>query len=89
MSNQVANSSTTARVQIRPQTIREAYDPPANVLEVDVINPETHGVANKRFTDYEVRLRVSTTNKNMHREYLLVSHFKLISKLKSTHGVNN
>ena len=49
---------TTARVSIRPQTLREAYDPPANVLEVDVVNPETHGVANKRYTDYEVRLKV-------------------------------
>lgn len=55
----VAAPATTARVSIRPQTLREAYDPPANVLEVDVTNPETHKVANKRFTDYEVRLRVS------------------------------
>lgn len=54
--------STTARVSIRPQTLREAYDPPANVLEVDVINPETHGIANKRYTDYEVRLRVNIYN---------------------------
>lgn len=51
-------TATTARVSIRPQTLREAYDPPANVLEVDVTNPETHKVANKRYTDYEVRLRV-------------------------------
>lgn len=50
--------ATTARISIRPQTLREAYDPPANVLEVDVINPETHGAAGKRYTDYEVRLRV-------------------------------
>jgi sorting nexin-3/12 len=58
MSSQIT-PSTTARVSIRPQTLREAYDPPANVLEVDVINPETHGIANKRYTDYEVRLRVN------------------------------
>lgn len=51
-------STTTARVSIRPQTIREAYDPPANVLEVDVVNAETHGIGAKRYTDYEVRLRV-------------------------------
>ncbi len=50
--------STTARVTIKPQTLREAYDPPANVLEIDVINPETRGSGNKRFTDYEVRMRV-------------------------------
>ena len=50
---------TTARPNIKQQTLREAYDPPANVLEVDVINPETHGLGNKRYTDYEVRLKVS------------------------------
>lgn len=55
-----ATPATTARVSIRPQTLREAYDPPANVLEIDVINPETHKVGNKRFTDYEVRLRVNS-----------------------------
>jgi hypothetical protein len=56
--------ATTARISIRPQTLREAYDPPANVLEIDVINPETHGLANKRYTDYEVRLRVINDHKN-------------------------
>ena len=56
MSGQIP--TTTARISIRPQTIREAYEPPANVLEVDVINPQTHGLAGKRFTDYEVRLKV-------------------------------
>ncbi len=56
MSNQVP--STTARVTIKPQTLREAYDPPANVLEIDVVNPQTHGSGNKRYTDYEVRMRV-------------------------------
>ena len=54
-----ATPTNTARISIRPQTIREAYDPPANVLEVDVTNPQTHGITNKRYTDYEVRLRVS------------------------------
>lgn len=60
-------AATTARVSIRPQTLREAYDPPANVLEIDVINPETHKIGNKRFTDYEVRLRV----KNFTNSFIL------------------
>jgi sorting nexin-3/12 len=54
---------TTARLQIRPQTLPEAYDPPANVLEVDVVNPETHGVAKNRYTDYEVKLKVALKQK--------------------------
>ena len=33
MSSQLPNA-TTARVTIRPQTIREAYDPPANVTKL-------------------------------------------------------
>ena len=37
----------------------DAYDPPANVLEIDILNPETHGIGNKRFTDYEIRIKVS------------------------------
>lgn len=37
----------------------------ANVLEVDVVNPETHGLANKRYTDYEVRLRVINLDSNL------------------------
>jgi len=28
-------------------------------LEIDVCNPQTHGVGNKRYTDYEVRMRTN------------------------------
>ena len=40
------------------QTLDDAYAAPANFLEVDVLNPETHGVGKKRYTDYEVKMRV-------------------------------
>ena len=42
------------------QTLDDAYAAPANFLEVDVHNPETHGVGKKRYTDYEVKMRVGT-----------------------------
>ena len=45
----------------KKQTLDDAYAAPANFLEIDVINPITHGVAGKRYTDYEVRLKVSQT----------------------------
>ena len=45
----------------KKQTLDDAYAAPANFLEIDVINPITHGVAGKRYTDYEVRLKVSHT----------------------------
>ena len=32
---------------------------------MDVVNPETHGLANKRYTDYEVRLRVINLDSNL------------------------
>ena len=42
----------------KKQTLDDAYAAPANFLEIDVINPITHGVAQKRYTDYECRLKV-------------------------------
>ena len=48
----------TRRLNVKKQTLDDAYAAPANFLEIDVINPMTHGVAKKRYTDYEVRMRV-------------------------------
>ena len=46
------------------QTLDDAYAAPANFLEVDVVSPETHGVGKKRYTDYEVRMRVGILYNN-------------------------
>jgi sorting nexin-3/12 len=43
----------------KKQTLDDAYAIPANFLEIDVINPITHGVGSKRYTDYEVRMKVT------------------------------
>lgn len=42
----------------KKQTLDDAYAIPANFLEIDVINPITHGIGSKRYTDYEVRMKV-------------------------------
>jgi len=55
----MANPQATARIQPKKQTLDDAYAPPANFLEIDLVNPETHGIGNKRYTDYELRMRVS------------------------------
>jgi sorting nexin-3/12 len=55
----MATQPATARISSKKQTLDDAYAPPANFLEIDVINPITHGVGKKRYTDYEVRMRVS------------------------------
>lgn len=52
-------STSTARIQTKKQTLDDAYAPPANFLEIDVVNPQTHGIGKKRYTEYEIRVRVS------------------------------
>ena len=52
----------TSRIEPKPQSISEAYAVPANFLEIDVCNPQTHGVGKKRYTDYEVRMKVKIFN---------------------------
>lgn len=52
-------TSATQRLQPKRQILDEAYAPPANFLEIEVVNPITHGVGKMRYTDYEIRLRVS------------------------------
>ena len=54
-----STAAATARISSKKQTLDDAYAPPANFLEIDVLNPETHGIGKKRYTDYEVRMRVS------------------------------
>ncbi|TKR96232.1 hypothetical protein L596_010281 [Steinernema carpocapsae] len=52
-------SAATQRLATRRQTLDEAYAPPANFLEIEVVNPITHGVGKTRYTDYEIRLRTN------------------------------
>lgn len=52
-------NEATRRLHSKKQTLDDAYAAPANFLEIDVVNPMTHGVARTRYTDYEVQMRVS------------------------------
>ena len=54
----MASEDATKRLISKKQTLDDAYAAPANFLEIDVINPITHGIGNKRYTDYEVRMKV-------------------------------
>jgi hypothetical protein len=54
----MSSEDATKRLTSKKQTLDDAYAAPANFLEIDVINPITHGVGNKRYTDYEVRMKV-------------------------------
>ncbi|UJR37411.1 hypothetical protein I4U23_030115 [Adineta vaga] len=53
------NRREIARLPTRPISLEDRYDPPANFLEIEVLNPETHGFASKRYTDYEVRMKTN------------------------------
>ena len=42
----------------RSQSLDDAYSEPSCLLEIDVTNPQTHGYAKTRYTDYEIRIKV-------------------------------
>lgn len=53
-------TDATRRLNVKKQTLDDAYAVPANFLEIDVVNPQTSMTAGKkRYTDYEVKMRVS------------------------------
>ena len=72
----------TRRLNVKKQTLDDAYAAPANFLEIDVINPITHGVGKKRYTDYEVRMRVSIGLSTCHCHFrnvcILLSHVSAV-----------
>lgn len=53
-------AEATRRLNVKKQTLDDAYAIPANFLEIDVVNPLTTVTAGKkRYTDYEVRMRTN------------------------------
>lgn len=63
MAESDATAEATRRLNVKKQTLDDAYAAPANFLEIDVIDPVTTiGVGKKRFTDYEVKMRVSQSS---------------------------
>ena len=61
----------TRRLAAKKQTLDDAYAAPANFLEIDVVNPITHGLGTKRYTDYEVRMRVRTEQAKVVPEFCI------------------
>uniref|UniRef100_A0A1L8DVW6 Sorting nexin-3 n=1 Tax=Nyssomyia neivai TaxID=330878 RepID=A0A1L8DVW6_9DIPT len=54
------SNEATKRLNVKKQTLDDAYAVPANFLEIDVVNPMTSMTAGKkRYTDYEVRMRTN------------------------------
>lgn len=58
--NENLENQSICRLATKKQSLDDMYSVPANFLEIDVINPQTTIVAGKKkFTDYEIRMRVS------------------------------
>jgi hypothetical protein len=53
-----AAESTTKRLEAKKQSLDDAYAAPANLLEIEIADPENHGFGRTRYTDYEIRMRV-------------------------------
>jgi len=51
--------SATAKISAKKQNLDDAYAPPANFLEIDIVNAETHGYGKEKYTDYEVRMKTN------------------------------
>lgn len=56
-------ADATRRLNVKKQTLDDAYAVPANFLEIDVLNPKTTELpGKKRYTEYEVHMRVSNNS---------------------------
>jgi len=53
------NRREVARLPTKQISLEDRYDPPTNFLEIEILNPETHGFGNKRYTDYEIRMKTN------------------------------
>lgn len=53
-----AAEPTTKRLEAKKQSLDDAYAAPANLLEIEIAEPENHGFGRQRYTDYEIRMRV-------------------------------
>ena len=73
----MSSEDATKRLMSKKQTLDDAYAAPANFLEIDVINPITHGVGAKRYTDYEVRMKVCKRKYvKLKQDKLCLTHFE-------------
>lgn len=56
----------TKRLEPKKQSLDDAYAAPANLLEIEVADPENHGFGRQRYTDYEIRMRVRSRECGSH-----------------------
>ena len=57
----MSSEDATKRLSSKKQTLDDAYAAPANFLEIDVINPITHGIGGKRYVLVEDNATLDNT----------------------------
>lgn len=62
----IGKTSDTSTFIMLKGNSNERRDPSANYLHIEVLNPEIHGLGHKRFTNYEIRVRVSGRENETH-----------------------
>ena len=56
-----AKGVDTKRLDFKKQSLDDAYAAPANLLEIEICDPQEHGLGTRqRFIDYEIKMRVSS-----------------------------
>ena len=54
-----AKGVDTKRLDFKKQSLDDAYAAPANLLEIEICDPQEHGLGTRqRFIDYEIKMRV-------------------------------
>ncbi|THY53925.1 Phox-like protein [Aureobasidium pullulans] len=83
------NSTMQAMPDSRSQSFEEIYGPPENFLEIEVCNPQTHGLTpSSRYTTYEIRLSTNIPsfklrNSSVRRRYSDFEYFRDILERES------
>jgi sorting nexin-3/12 len=78
--------------QQKPQSFDELYGEPENFLEIEVVNPRTHGYGRSMYTDYEIVCRTNLPafrlrQSRVRRRYSDFETFKSLLEMESSRVV--
>ncbi|RAL68339.1 hypothetical protein DID88_007070 [Monilinia fructigena] len=74
-------SAMQAMPDSRQQSFEEIYGPPENFLEIEVTDPQTHGIGRNMYTDYEINCSTNIPafklrNSTVRRRYSDFEYFR-------------
>ncbi|QSZ31091.1 hypothetical protein DSL72_000652 [Monilinia vaccinii-corymbosi] len=82
------SSAMQAMPDSRQQSFEEIYGPPENFLEIEVTDPQTHGIGRNMYTDYEINCSTNIPafklrNSTVRRRYSDFEYFRDILERES------